>query len=540
MATTEFIAAIELGSSKLAGMIGRKDSNGNLNVLAYAEENSSSFIRKGIIYNMDKAVSGLIAITNKLETTIGGSIAKVYIGIGGQSFHSEKNTICRDLEDNTSITEEIVDSIGDENRDLHLSNLTILDVIPQEYHVDSMRHLDPIGILGNHIEGRFLNIVARSIIIKNIKQCFKQADIEIFEDPFINPLITADYVLSDNERRAGCVLVDFGADITSVAVYRKHLLRYFSVIPLGSSNITRDLMSLNIEEDEAEELKIQYGNALFEELKDGEEDKMIVLRDEENKVPISKINDIVQARTEEIILNVYEQIKCSGYDAILGAGVIFTGGGSNLRNLKEAFLKLSKQPYKIRIAHNLYNQTIMGVVIPDDGSQNALLAMLLKGTQNCCKKEIVIPPVTPTIKESVETVETVEKPVPSEPIKTFFTTDDVSSDQTYPIDREKEEREAAEERKRKEEEAAKRQREREEEQRKKEEEREKKEEERKKKEEEKEKERAQKLQQKLEAKKNRRENPFFKKLKDLSQTIFSDEEMDGKNDKDDKDKNEQL
>jgi cell division protein FtsA len=475
-----------------------------------------------------------------LETTVGGTIAKVYIGIGGQSFHSEKNIICRDLEDNTSITEEIVDSIGDENRDLHLSNLTILDVIPQEYHINSMRLLDPIGNLGNHIEGHFVNIVARSIIIKNIRQCFKQADIEIFEDPFINPLITADYVLSDNERRAGCVLVDFGADVTSVAIYRKQLLRFFSVIPLGSSNITRDLMSLNIEEDEAEELKIQYGNALFEELKDGEEDKMIVLRDEENKVPISKINDIVQARTEEIILNVYEQIKSSGYDAVLGAGVIFTGGGSNLRNLKEAFLKLSKQHYKIRIAHNVYNQTIMGVVIPDDGSQNALLGMLLKGKQNCCKKEIVIPPVTPIIKEPVEIVET---PVSSEPIETSFTTDDVIFNHTYPIDREEEEKKAAEERKRQEEEAAKRQKAREEEQRKKEEERKKKEEERKRKEEEKEKERAQEKQRKQEEKKNRRENRFLKTLKELSQTIFTDEEMDGKNDKDDKDdkdKNEQL
>lgn len=387
MATTEFIAGINLGSSKLTGMIGKKDSNGNLNVLAYAEEKSSAFIRKGFIYNLDKAVTGLTSIVNKLEMTIGENISKVYIGISGQSFCSVKNIIGRDLDNNMSITESLIDSIRDENRATHLKNLDILDVIPQEYRVDSMKHIDPVGVLGNHVEGHFLNIVARSTIIKNLKESFKQADIEIVDDPFVMPLVSANYILSENEQRAGCALVDFGADTTSVAVYRKNNLRFFSVIPLGSSNITRDLTSLNIEEDEAEELKIQYGNAYTEELKESEEDEQILLRDEETKVPLSKLNEIIQARIEEIILNVWEQIHISGCDAVLGAGLIFTGGGSNLHNLKEAFSKITKQHLKIRIAQSLFKQNIIGYTPNEDGSQISILSILLEGTQNCCKEE---------------------------------------------------------------------------------------------------------------------------------------------------------
>lgn len=396
MATTEFIAAIELGSSKIAGMVGKKDSDGNLVVLAYATESSSSFIRKGVIFNMDKAVSGVTSIINKLEETVGNTISKIYVGIGGQSFRSLKNVVSRDLKESIGITEDIVNSICDENREMKLADLDILDVVPHEYHIGSMQQIDPVGVLGNHIEGHFLNIVARSVIKKNLERCFADANIEIADDPFIAPLVTAEAVLSESERRLGCALVDFGAGVTTVSVYRKNLLRFLSVIPLGGSNITHDLSSLNIEEDEAEELKIHYGNALFENVSDEGEEEIIHLREDDRTLELSKINDIVEARSEEIMANVWNQILCSGYEGRLGAGLVFTGGGSNLRNLNEAFCKYTKhQNLKIRTALTVYDQPITGVVIPTDGSQNTLLGMLLKGKENCCEQLIETPYVAP-------------------------------------------------------------------------------------------------------------------------------------------------
>jgi len=385
MTTKESIAAIEIGSSKIAGMVGRRDSGGNLEVLAYATENSSSFIRKGIVFNIDKAVIGLKSIIDNLEKSLEGqTISKVYVSICGQSFRSLKNVISRDLSENVSITEEMVDSICEENRAIKLADMDIFDVIPQGYHIGTISEMDPVGVIGNRIEGCFLNIVGRSIIRKNLERCFSDARIKIADDPDITSTITARYVLTESERRLGCALIDFGADTTTVSIYHKNILRFLSVIPIGSSSITHDLMSLNIDENEAEELKVHYGSATLEISKDEEE--IIHLNEENHSVRLSEINNIVEARAMEIIANVWNQIQLSGYTNRLGSGLIFTGGGSNLRNLSTAFCKYIKRNPKIRTASLVYEPSISGLTIPSDGTINALIGLTLGGRENCCER----------------------------------------------------------------------------------------------------------------------------------------------------------
>ena len=376
-------------------MVGRRDSGGNLEVLAYATENSSSFIRKGIIFNIDKAVIGLKSIINNLERSLEGqTISKVYVCICGQSFRSLKNVICRELPESVSITEEMVDSICEENRAMKLSELDIFDVIPQGYHIGTISEMDPVGVIGNRIEGCFLNIVGRSIIRKNIERCFSDARIKIADDPGITSTITAKYVLTESERRLGCALIDFGADTTTVSIYHKNILRFLSVIPIGSSSITHDLMSLNIDENEAEELKVHYGSAILEISRDEEE--IIHLNEESHSVKLSEINNIVEARAIEIIANVWNQIQLSGYSNRLGSGLIFTGGGSNLRNLSTAFCKYVKRNPKIRTASLVYEPSISGLAIPSDGTINALIGLTLGGRENCCER-IFTQPIDPVI-----------------------------------------------------------------------------------------------------------------------------------------------
>jgi len=385
MTTKESIAAIEIGSSKIAGMVGRRDSGGNLEVLAYATENSSSFIRKGIIFNIDKAVIGLKSIIDNLEKSLEGlTISKVYVSICGQSFRSLKNVVSRDLPENVSITEEMVDSICEENRAIKLTDMDIFDVIPQGYHIGTISEMDPVGVIGNRIEGCFLNIVGRSIVRKNLERCFSDARIKIADDPDITSTVTAKYVLTESERRLGCALIDFGADTTTVSIYHKNILRFLSVIPIGSSSITHDLMSLNIDENEAEELKVHYGSATLEISKDEEE--IIHLNEENHSVKLSEINNIVEARAMEIIANVWNQIQLSGYANRLGSGLIFTGGGSNLRNLSTAFCKYIKRNPKIRTASLVYEPSISGLTIPSDGTINALIGLTLGGRENCCER----------------------------------------------------------------------------------------------------------------------------------------------------------
>ncbi|WP_455585921.1 cell division protein FtsA [Bacteroides sp.] len=382
MATTEFIAAIELGSSKVTGIAGKKNSDGSMQVLAYAKEDSSSFIRKGVIYNLDKTAQSLTSIINKLEGDLKNSIAKVYVGIGGQSLRTVRNVVSRDLNEETIISQELVDAICDENLEIPLVDMDVLDVAPQEYKIDNLLPAEPVGVPGSHIEGRFLNIVARASIKKNLERCFEQAKIEI-ADLLIAPLVTANAVLSESERRSGCALVDFGADTTTISIYKGNILRFLTVLPLGGNCITRDITSLQMEEEEAELLKITYGNATYEEEND-EEVATCQLEDEERTIELRVLNNIIEARVEEIIDNVWNQIQLSGYDDKLLSGIIITGGAANLKNLDDVLRKRTKID-KIRIARTIRNTLYAdGDLIKKDGTQNTLFGLLFEGKENCC------------------------------------------------------------------------------------------------------------------------------------------------------------
>lgn len=385
MATTEFIAAIELGSSKITGVAGKKNSDGSMQVLAYAQEDSYTFIRKGVIFNLDKTAQSLTSIINRLEGELKNSIAKVYVGIGGQSLRTVRNVVSRDLEEEAIISEELVSAIGDENIAIPVVDMDILDVAPQEYKVGNNLQANPVGLVGSHIEGRFLNIVARASVRKNLEHCFQQAKIDI-ADQLIAPLVTANAVLTESERRSGCALIDFGADTTTISVYKNNILRFLTVLPLGGNSITRDITTLQMEEEEAERLKKAYGDALYEE--DPEQEEATCKLDDDNRIiKVADLNNIIEARAEEIVANVWNQIQLSSYEDKLLAGIILTGGAANLKNLDETLRKRSKIE-KIRMA-KLPRNTVHASnnILKKDGSQNTLFGLLFEGNQNCCLTE---------------------------------------------------------------------------------------------------------------------------------------------------------
>ncbi|MDR0938676.1 MAG: cell division protein FtsA [Mediterranea sp.] len=385
MATTEFIAAIELGSSKIAGAAGKRNSDGSLQILAYVQEDSAPFIRKGVIFNVDKATQSLIAILQKLEKELKCSVSKVYVGIGGQSLRTVPGIVTRDLNEETIITEELVSAIGDENLAAPPAGMDILEVSPQEYKVEKNLQANPVGLLGSHIEGRFQNIVARSSVKKNLEYCFHQAKIEVAE-LIVAPIATAKALLSESERRAGCALIDFGADTTTLAVYKNDILRYLAVLPLGGNNITRDITTLNIEEEEAELLKKKYGDVLYEE-DANQEPSFCEPADGGRPIALSDLNDIVEARAKEMVENVFNLLKLSGYEEKLSAGIVLTGGTSNLKNLDEMVRKHQKS-MKLRVA-KLPKDPVRANsdALKGDGTQNTLFGLLLSGDQNCCRPE---------------------------------------------------------------------------------------------------------------------------------------------------------
>ena len=385
MSAKEFIVAIELGSSKVTGIAGRKNLDGSINVLAVAREESSSFIRKGVVYNIDKTALCISNIINKLSTQLKTQITQVYVGVGGQSIRSVRNTISRDFATGTKVTQDMVIELMDSNRNMCYPDLEILDAAAQEYKVDTVLQIDPVGIQCSHLEGTFLNILERTDFYKKLNRCFEAAGVNVAE-MYLAPLALADSVLTETEKRSGCALIDIGYDTTTVSVYSKNILRHLSVVPLGSSNITKDISSLQIEESQAEKMKLQYASA-YTENADIDNELMLSLGDS-REVSSRKFIEIVEGRVEEIIENAWHQIPPAYTDKLLG-GLIITGGGSNLKNIEKAFVNHTHIE-KTRIAKFVTNTIISNNadINAKNGMMNTILGLLAKGEINCAGEEI--------------------------------------------------------------------------------------------------------------------------------------------------------
>ena len=402
MATTDFIAAIQLGSSHISAMAGRKTSDGGVELLAHARAEASSFIHKGVVFNIDKAAAALNAVIAQLEEQLHAEVAQVYVGIGGQSLHGLKNMVDRNVnEDENTVSQALVDALCDENRGTPLADLTILDVVPQEYKVDRTLQVDPVGVTGRHVVGQYLNLVANTTLKKNIDLAFDQAQLKVADDLLVSALVTAKAVITPTEMRQGCAFVDIGADTTTLSIYKNSLLRHFVVLPIGSHNITRDLTSLKIEEEEAESLKCQYGDAAYDELTADKEASCLTSGGQ--AIPLVELNNIISARAEEILANVWNQISISGFENQLYAGTIFVGGGAQLKGLEEAYRKLTKSE-RVKVAKKpvfaVEGNLPQGV---NDGSWTGVIALIFAGQENCRRPEKVQPAVQkPTANQPAE------------------------------------------------------------------------------------------------------------------------------------------
>ncbi len=378
----EFIVAIELGSSKITGIAGKKNLDGSISVLAVVQEPSAEFIRKGVIFNIDKTMVALKSIRERLERHLKTKIQQAYVGLGGKSMYGVINVIAKELEADTKITTDMTLQMSDENRETDYHDRKILDAITLEYKVDSRLQSDPVGIQCSHLKGNFLNIIWRQTYYTNIIDTFKEANIHIAE-MLIAPQTLAESVLAEAERRAGCLLVDLGADTTTVSVYHRNLLRHIAVIPLGGANITRDIATLQMEEPEAEQMKLKYGNAYTDTTEIDPEVRYPIGNDEERTVECTRFIDLVEGRVEEIVRNAWNQVPRE-YQDKLREGIILTGGGANMRNIDRVFRTITHIE-KVRIAKDI-NRAVDGTqpeVRAHDCRLNTALSLLAKGNTNC-------------------------------------------------------------------------------------------------------------------------------------------------------------
>jgi cell division protein FtsA len=295
--------------------------------------------------------------------------------------HTISHTVEKVFNEKIIVDKDIVDEMYEINKSNNTSDKDILCTIPQNYKIGTQVVLDPEGMNAEKIEGTFLNIVAKSAIKDDIVNCFRTANINVAELP-ISVLSLAEAMLPEREKTSGCVLVDMGAETTSVAIYKSNILRHLAVIPLGSANINRDLCSLQIEDKEAEELKLTYGSAFSDYLEANQDP--IKLTDGRT-VKYEEICGLIEARIEEIFLNIDYQIKSQDFsEKKLIGGIFLTGGGMKIKDVEKAVKEhlhfekskvLNKTQLNVRGANNEFNK---------DGSYNTVLAIIDKADINCC------------------------------------------------------------------------------------------------------------------------------------------------------------
>ena len=381
----DFIVAVELGSSKVAGIAGKK-KDGTMQILAYAEEKTTGCVKRGVVLNIEKTHQSVNNIISKLEAVLKTKITRAYVGVGGQSMRSYKCLIKRNLLTQSYITNDVIDAIRQESYEIPFNDYQVLENFPQEYVVDSNSIADPVGVMGTNVEGEFLDVIAKTNLRNNIDMVFNTAGISIVEG-LISPIQLGNNVLTDAEKRSGCALVDLGADTTTLVVYKNNIVRYLVTIPLGSNNINKDLATLPIDDAETEDVKLKYGDACqdFDASDDNTETQYYTTSDG-RQIDVATIKNVIEARMTEIIANVNEQIVNSDYSEKLLAGLVSTGGGSGMKNIVRAFVK-NTNIEKVRVAAKV-NQTVVKTsnapsIALDSPRATTIVSLLLAGTEPC-------------------------------------------------------------------------------------------------------------------------------------------------------------
>lgn len=397
----DIIVAVELGSVAIRAIAGTREADGTMKVLAISQVSAANCIRKGVVDNIDKTTQAISNVVSQINDKLGMNTTRIYVGLSGQSLHTKLNIVPCQQEEKVQITARMVDRLKEVNSNTQYTDSEILDVIPQEYHIGSRKIEDPVGLISDQIEAHFMNVIARNGLSENIERCVRGAGLELAE-LLISPLCLADCLLSANEKRSGCALVDFGADTTIVSVYTNNILRHLVVIPLGGSNVTADIASYGIETEEAEKLKMKYATAWSEGSEENGSNKISL--NFGRSILEEELTEIIKARYEEIILNVGKQIKPHS-DKLL-SGITITGGASHTKGLPTAFTTLTHFDKQVRIAKGLPINIVLtpDVHVGDADNLNTLFALLLKGDQPCMSK-IIYEEETVTATEEEKTLQ---------------------------------------------------------------------------------------------------------------------------------------
>lgn len=409
------IVAIEIGSSKVRGAIGNYSPAGVLTVQAVEEEPMLDCVRYGVVSNIEELAMLINRILRKIENRVSPrKVTSVYVGMGGRSFCSLPREVESQFAEDVEITDEILDSLIREASVSPYADRELFQVVPREYVVDKKAVNRPKGTVGRNIRMSANLIVCRPQIKRNIDRLFNEKLKLNINGYCVRQLALGDVVLTFEEKRLGCMLVDFGAETTTVSIYKNGRLQYMATLPLGSRNITRDIMKINCLEEKAEALKCKIGNAAGSNVSVNGFMKTV------DNIDFTEVNSYVSHRAGEIIANIHKQLEYAGFKSSdMTGGVVIVGGGSRLAGFNEALEK------KLAMRMRVGSVNITEVRLPDsrisptDAADviSVLYRAAVDGCENCLTvpempRETVSENVSSEVKPSIkaETLDEPEKP----------------------------------------------------------------------------------------------------------------------------------
>ncbi|HCD68452.1 MAG TPA: cell division protein FtsA [Bacteroidetes bacterium] len=332
------IVGLDIGTTKVCAIVGRANQYGKVDILGMGKVSSHGGVTRGVVSNIDKTVLAIQEAIKEAALKSNVDIRKVQVGIAGAHINSlqHKGMIIRNDRE-SEINKDDLEKLENDMFKLAVKpGDRIIHVLPQDYTVDDEPGiLDPVGMSGVKLEGNFHIITGQISAAKNIYKCVEKSGLKVSELA-LEPLASAEAVLSKEELEAGVVLVDIGGGTTDVAIFHDGIIRHTAIIPYGGNIITEDIKEgCNVMKAHAESLKIKFGSALANELSENEIVSIPGIRGREaREISIKNLSMIIQARVEEILELVYYEIKASNVKNLAG-GIVLTGGGSQLKHISQ-------------------------------------------------------------------------------------------------------------------------------------------------------------------------------------------------------------
>ena len=336
-----FSVGLDIGTTKIVAMVGEKNQFNKVKVIGVGKSQSLG-VHRGVVNNITQTIQSIKIAVDEAQSKSGIEVKEVAVGIAGQHIRSLQHSdyITRENPDEV-INDNDIDKLIDQVYKLvMLPGEEIIHVLPQDFKVDGQSEIkEPIGMYGSRLEANFHIVVGQVSSIRNIGKCIKSSGLEM-GDITLEPLASSDAVLSNEEKEAGVALIDIGGGTTDVAIFKDGIIKHTAVIPFGGNVITEDIKEgCSIIGNQAEQLKIKFGSAWPGENKDSEIVSIPGLRGRDPKeISLKTLSKIINARVVEIIEQAYLEIKNYGHEDSkkkLIAGIVLTGGGSQLRHLKQ-------------------------------------------------------------------------------------------------------------------------------------------------------------------------------------------------------------